>query len=600
MKVSKRITLSLLVAGAAFLAVTLQSCSKYLDKQPFTTLNPASAFHSIGDLQLYSNSFYVNQMPNARAIFTADNTSDYISGNNPPLIMTAQVSANNPVNSNAWSRATSATGSWPELRNINYFIQNNVDPAIPDSIRRSYTGIARFFRAWWYFNMVKEFGNVPWVGSALSTTDSSLYKTQDPRTLVMDSIEADLDFAIANAPAAKDNTCSMITKWTALALKSRVGLFEGAFRKYHTELGLTGTAATWFSNSVTASTQLISSGLYSLHSTGSPLADYRAVFTTSTPWSDEVILAFVYNDGLKLWNDANAYFTSATLGNRTSPVKSFIDTYLNKDGSRFTDQPQFDTISFVNEMANRDPRLQQTVRCNGYKYSTGVSAPPDYSYTFTGYQPLKFNVDNPAININSQNNNSIPIFRYAEVLLNLAEAKAELGSLSSTDWNNTIGKLRARAGIANTSMPVTADPYMASYFLNTITDPVLLEIRRERGVELMLEGFRFDDIRRWKMGPLMNMPYNGVFVPQLNTPYAMNGDGVLNVSFVTATPTSGAIKGVYYYLIDNKTVKLTQGVSGNIIWLANIPRVWDDKMYYDPIPSGEIVLNPNLKQNPGW
>ncbi|HMI61482.1 MAG TPA: RagB/SusD family nutrient uptake outer membrane protein, partial [Puia sp.] len=252
------------------------------------------------------------------------------------------------------------------------------------------------------------------------------------------------------------------------------------------------------------------------------------------------------------------------------------------------------------ETAQRDLRMQQTIRCNGYKYSTGVSAPPDYSYTFTGYQPLKFCVDDPAINLNSRNNNSIPIFRYAEVLLNLAEAKEELGSFTATDWSNTIGQLRSRAGITNTSMPTVADPYMASYFLNTISDAVLLEIRRERGVELMLEGFRWDDIRRWKMGKLMNMPYNGVYVPQLNTPYAMNGDGVLNVSFVTATPTSGAIKGVYYYLIDNKTVTLTQGSSGNIIWLANIPRVWDDKMYYDPIPSSEIVLNPNLKQNTGW
>jgi hypothetical protein len=594
MNLSKRIILLLIVAGA------LQSCSKYLDKQPFTSLNPTTSFKTVGDLQLYTNSFYVYQMPNANAIFTGDNTSDYISGNNPPLIMTAQVSANNPVNANAWSRATAATGSWPELRNINYFLQNNTSPAISDSIRNTYSGIARFFRAWWYYNMVKEFGNVPWVGSALSTTDSSLYKTQDPRTLVMDSIEADLDFAIAHAPAAKDNGCSTITKWTALALKARVGLFEGSFRKYHTELGLTGSAATWFNKSVSAATALIGSGNYKLHTTGSPASDYRAVFTTSTPFSDEVILAFVYNDGLKLWHNANAYFTSTTLGNRTSPIKSFMDTYLNKDGSRFTDQPNFDTISFPNETPNRDLRMQQTVRCNGYKYSTGVPAPPDYSYTFTGYQPLKFCVDNPAININSQNNNSIPIFRYAEVLLDLAEAKEELGTFTATDWTNTIGQLRSRAGIANTAMPTVADPYMSAYFLNTISDPVLLEIRRERGVELMLEGFRWDDIRRWKMGKLMNMPYNGVYVPQLNTPYAMNGDGVLNVSFVTATPTSGAIKGVYYYLIDNKTVNLTQGSTGNIIWLANTPRVWDDKMYYDPIPSSEIVLNPNLKQNPGW
>lgn len=571
----------------AFAALT--GCSKFLDKQPFATLTPAQAFQSASDLQLYTNSFYVSQIPSAVTIFTGDNTSDYISGNNVPVLMTNQTNANN------------ATGwTWTELRNINYFLQNNTNSAIPDTVRNSYNGIARFFRAWFYFNMVKQFGNVPWYSTALGTTDSSLYKPQDPRTLVMDSIEADLDYAIANAPAAKDPGCSLVTKWAALALKSRVGLFEGTFRKYHTELGLSSTAPTWLNYAVDASSQIMSSGNYTLHNTGNPLSDYRAVFTTEIPLSDEMILATVYSDALKVWHDANAYFTSTTLGNRTSPIKSFIDTYLNRDGSRFTDRPDFDTINFVNEMLNRDPRLQQTVRCNGYRRSDGSSAPPDYSYTFTGYQPLKFCVDNKAIDLNSENNNSIGIFRYAEVLLNLAEAKEELGIFGGTDWANTIGALRARAGITNTAMPVAVDPYIAQYFQNAVTDPILLEIRRERGVELMLEGFRFDDIRRWKMGPLMNIPYNGVYVPALNTPYAMNGDGVLNVSFVTATPTSGTIKGVYYDIINGTVIQLTDGTYGNIIWLANTPRVWDDKMYYMPIPTSQIVLNPNLVQNPGW
>jgi hypothetical protein len=149
-------------------------------------------------------------------------------------------------------------------------------------------------------------------------------------------------------------------------------------------------------------------------------------------------------------------------------------------------------------------------------------------------------------------------------------------------------------------MPTTADPYMENYFQNSITDPAILEIRRERGVEMMLEGFRFDDLRRWKMGTLMQMPYNGVYVPAMNVPYAMNGDGVLNVEFVSSTPTSGAISGVYYDIIDNKTIELSQGTYGNIVWLFNTPRVWNDKMYYNPIPTSELVLNPNLVQNSGW
>lgn len=364
----------------------------------------------------------------------------------------------NPNNVGGWN--------WTNLRNINYFLEHYNNPVIPQATRTGYAGIARFFRAWFYFNMVKQYGNVPWYGYTLSTTDSSLYKSQDPRTLVMDSVAADLDFAIANVPAAKDNSCSMVTKWVALALKSRICLFEGTFRKYHTELGLTGTATDWLNRAVDASNQIISSGNYKLHVTGNPKSDYRALFITETPWSDEMILASVYSNSLKKWHDCNQYFTSPTYGNRSGLNKFFVDTYLNLDGSRFTDQPSFDTISFVNEMRNRDYRLQQTVRCNGYKRSDGSSAPPDYSYTFTGYQIMKYTLDDKTMDYKGQNNNSIAIFRYAEVLLNLAEAKSELGTFTAADWDGTIKLLRNRAGLTNAVYPAAADPYlMQNYYI---------------------------------------------------------------------------------------------------------------------------------------
>ena len=419
--------------------------------------------------------------------------------------------------------------------------------------------------------------------------------------MVVDSIVADLDFAIANAPSGKDNTASTITKWTALALKSRVCLFEGTFRKYHKELNLNSTADKYLNMAVDASTQIIKSGNYQLHNTGHPLSDYRVLFTTEAPWSDEVILASVYSDALKHWNNLTSYFTSPTLGNRSSLNKQFVDTYLNKDGSRFTDYSSFDTISFVNEMRNRDPRLQQTIRCNGYKRSDGTSAPPDYAYTFTGYQILKYSLDDIKFNYTTQNNNSIPVFRYAEVLLNYAEARAELGQFTNTDWNNTIKLMRERAGIADTDYPATADPYLMNVYFPGISDAALLEIRRERGVELVCEGLRFDDVRRWKAGDLMSLPYLGVYVPQMNTPYAMNGDRVPNVSFVSTKP-GNPIPGVVYYIINGTFVKLTNGTYGNIHWLANYDadRQWNEKYYYYPIPTNELVLNPKLKQNPGW
>src|SRR5258708_38860465 len=119
--------------------------------------------------------------------------------------------------------------------------------------------------------------------------------------------------------------------------------------------------------------------------------------------------------------------------------------------------------------------------------------------------------------------------------------------------------VRTRAGINKTSSPAPADTYLQQNYFPNISDAALLEIRRERGIELMCEGLRFDDIRRWKAGQLMNMPYNGVYVHQMNTSYAMNGDGVLNVSFVTAAPASGAVPGIYYYTNNGTLVKLTHG-----------------------------------------
>src|SRR5690606_24252001 len=131
-----------------------------------------------------------------------------------------------------------------------------------------FAGIARFFRANFYFEKVKLFGDVPWYGTPHSPTDDALYKPRDSRELVMDSVLADLDFAIQHIVDIKDNSATMITKSTALALKSRVCLFEGTFRKYHDELGLASSANFWLEEAADAANNLIHSGAYALVNTG--------------------------------------------------------------------------------------------------------------------------------------------------------------------------------------------------------------------------------------------------------------------------------------------------------------------------------------------
>jgi hypothetical protein len=152
-------------------------------------------------------------------------------------------------------------------------------------------------------------------------------------------------------------------------------------------------------------------------------------------------------------------------------------------------------------------------------------------------------------------------------------------------------------------MPTVADAYLTANFYPGITDPVLLEIRRERSVELIAEhGFRFDDLMRWKLGPNIVKSYDGIYVPAKGQILDLSDDGVQgtgDVCFVDVLPAS-RVAGVTYVLLTNSTFRLSNGTSGNLQWLSNTARTWDDKRYYYPIAPTEILINTNLVQNKDW
>jgi hypothetical protein len=181
------------------------------------------------------------------------------------------------------------------------------------------------------------------------------------------------------------------------------------------------------------------------------------------PLANEVLQAAVADINLAVLNEANWWWTSGTYGAKASFTRTFINTYLKLDGTPFTNDPAYKTILFKDEVKNRDLRLKQTIRWADYKRITNgvpVPAPPVFSYTFTGYQPIKWTLDDTYYDNGALNTNAVALFRYAEVLLNYAEAKAELGTLTDAEWAATIGVLRARAGITAglTSKPTVADP----------------------------------------------------------------------------------------------------------------------------------------------
>lgn len=578
-------------------AILLFGCAE-LDQFPEATTSRNTVFNSVNGLELYSVSFY-NALPSARDIHSGDAMADYSARTQVPDFL--RPGSFNPTLSSGWS--------WSELRNVNYFLSNNVSEQIPGVTRAHYNALARFFRAHFYFEKVKRFGDVPWINKPMDVADPDLYAGRDPRTLVMDSVLRDLDFAIANITTTDDDTRSLITRNVILGFKSRVCLFEGTFRKYHENYGLHASADRWLAESANAAKAVIESGQFGLYQGAGPEQAYRQVFTSNQPVGQEVMLAIVMDPALATFHDANWWWTSATYGSRVSLTRDFVRTYLNADGTPFTSRPGHREMTFMEETMDRDLRLSQTIRMGDYtRINAGalVPAPPLFSYTYTGYQPIKWTLDDMIYDGGSRNTNSVSVMRYAEILLNYAEAKAELGELTPSDWDLTVGALRRRAGISqNLELPTQIDPYLQETYFPEVSNPALLEIRRERGIELVFEGFRFYDLVRWKKGKLMELPWNGFYVPALEQALDLNQDGIEDVTFVIGTPSNPQAGMTYINVAETlgsgiNPQQLSNGVNGEIIWLDHMPRRFEEKHYLYPIPENDVLLNPILGQNPGW
>ena len=578
------------------LLVMLASCNDFLDRKPLSQLSPSNAFNSEGELQLYVNSFYDAILPIATDIYgeTADNivttTLSNVQTGNLPV----------PTSGGGWS--------WGPLRNINFFLQNYTQGHLADNVTAPYVGAARFFRAYFYFKMVQTFGDVPWYSTAIDANDSTLLsKPRDSRMLVIDSVLADLDYAIANLPTTP--SVSQVTKWTALALKSRVCLYEGTWRKYHANdpfgkdsygKPLTG-ADDLLQQCVAASDSLISSGKYKIY-TSTPDHAYQDLFDAQTPIASEMILVRSFSAAEQVYHNLNYYTVSPSYG-KPGLEKALVNSYLMKDGSRFTDQPGYQTMQFYDEIQNRDPRLSQTVRAPGYtRVGQTTKLAPDFGATVTGYQLIKF-VSDPSQDINNRSVTPMPIFRYAEVLLNYAEAKAELGTLLQSDIDRSVKLLRDRVGMPDLDVAAAnanPDPVLESAYPK-VSGPekgAILEIRRERRIELVMEGFRWDDLMRWAAGSYEVRQYYGEYFPGAGS-YDLDGNGKPDVDIYTGTkpPTQ---QGVVYLKLGSD-ITLASGTLGDVIINGSIPKKFDStRDYLSPIATQELLLNPKLTQNPGW
>src|SRR5678815_2942819 len=325
------------------IALVVLSCSK-LEQLPQATASRDAVFSSDKGLELYANSFY-QILPSANNVHTADNMSDYGARRDAPQFLRGNAySPSISDNTSASAYNLVALGpdwdwDWNQLRNVNYFLQNNTDTRVAEDVRRHFNGVARFFRAFFYFEKVKRYGDVPWIGKPLDIDDPQLFAGRDSRTKVIDSIIADLDYATANIKTVTDASRSLITKWVAYAFKARVCLFEGTFRKYHTNLNLGGTSAALLILALTIGKIIMDELCFKLYEGAGTCLSYRRVFTNPAPVPEEVMLAALQDPALGILHAANWYMTSATTGVRFSFTRTFINTFLKIDGTPFTNTP---------------------------------------------------------------------------------------------------------------------------------------------------------------------------------------------------------------------------------------------------------------------
>lgn len=427
---------------------------------------------------------------------------------------------------------------------------------VPDFTVNLYVGEALFFRAWAYFDLVRKYGDVPLVLSLIGENDPILTSEKTPRAQVMEAIYKDLDAAIPvlTSPSVRTGAqFGRVTNTAALALKARAALFEGTRRKFHGD----GEANTHLTLAAEAAGAVISSGEHSLFD------NYYNLFQPAGEGRENRENIFVKKYGESIANNIASFNAGSIVNGVNNITRSLADAYLMEDGLPIDKSPLYVApMRHIDYFTKRDARMAQTIFKAGDPYNQSVLfSSHTLLYHVTGFVSRKF-VNPPEIGNQSTGNQSFidrPLIRYAEVLLTFAEALYELNeSISNADLDQSINFLRRRAGL-----PPLTNEFVATHGLS-----MREEIRRERRVELAVEGFRYWDIIRWKTAEEV-LPR-----PVMGSEY-FAGDFVLGSPILTP---------------DNQL----------IVQSAETRGFRADRDYLWPFPVSELALNPQLRQNPNW
>ena len=588
----------------AFVAASIlpfSSCSDFLDREPITKPEAGNFLTGAIQVENYINGLYMT-LPSFSKFGLGVRSEEKNSDN----IIAEKYDARLHGQNNQFSGASDWQTGYQNLRKVNYFFHNyKVPEAQENEDVLSLKGEAYFLRAYWHFDLLKKFGSIP-VMDAFWDENATIAGLQIPaktRNEVARFILSDLVEAKNLLHSRGKYSGIRINKEAAMVLAMNVALYEGTWEKYHSSddfASSTNESNYFLGEVINWGNELFGCGI-DLYKTGQNPGDAFAALFNSKDLSGmgEVLLWRKYSSDEGVFHDVNGNLKAGVVDSEGAAgiTQSLVDNYLNADGT-FIDPTNEKFKDFKETFEGRDPRLIQTVMNEGAKFASAITATPMHleEYTdekkntisppklagdgntrsLTGYH-IRLGIDTTFVSGNGET--ALPIIRYAEGLLAYAEAAAELEMWSDDIANKTLTALRERAGVKYLAPAKDANFTDFGYTLT----PVLQEIRRERRSELALQGFRLDDLMRWKADKLIvGKRGKGAYV------------GDESILFKSYSPDNQKRIRERLTLDDNKWADPMAGT------LPSGYQFHADRDYLLPIPPSELELNKKLKQNPKW
>lgn len=588
----------------AFVAASIlpfSSCSDFLDREPITKPEAGNFLTGAIQVENYINGLYMT-LPSFSKFGLGVRSEEKNSDN----IIAEKYDARLHGQNNQFSGAFDWQTGYQNLRKVNYFFHNyKVPEAQENEDVLSLKGEAYFLRAYWHFDLLKKFGSIP-VMDAFWDENATIAGLQIPakaRNEVARFILSDLVEAKNLLHSRGKYSGIRINKEAAMVLAMNVALYEGTWEKYHSSddfASSTNESNYFLGEVINWGNELFGCGI-DLYKTGQNPGDAFAALFNSKDLSGmgEVLLWRKYSSDEGVFHDVNGNLKAGVVDSEGAAgiTQSLVDNYLNADGT-FIDPTNEKFKDFKETFEGRDPRLIQTVMNEGAKFASATTATPMHleEYTdekkntisppklagdgntrsLTGYH-IRLGIDTTFVSGNGET--ALPIIRYAEGLLAYAEAAAELEMWSDDIANKTLKALRERAGVKYLAPAKDANFTDFGYALT----PVLQEIRRERRSELALQGFRLDDLMRWKADKLIvGKRGKGAYV------------GDESILFKSYSPDNQKRIRERLTLDDNKWADPMAGT------LPSGYQFHADRDYLLPIPPSELELNKKLKQNPKW